>query len=97
MCDEWLGNLNNGKLNGVIFLDVRKAFDSINHDLHTITYIHTNIHTFFIGSSPQRGYRSHVAHQEFVPVATLETVYKGLVQPYFEFGPPRTLLHIIER
>ena len=93
MCDEWLGNLNNGKLNGVLFLDVRKAFDSINHDLHTITYIHT----FFIGSSPQRGYISHAAHQKFVPVATLETVYKGLVQPYFEFCPPRTLLHIIER
>ena len=30
-CDEWLENMDNGKLNGVIFLDIKKAFDSINH------------------------------------------------------------------
>ena len=28
MCDEWLQNLDNGNLNCVVFLDVRKAFDS---------------------------------------------------------------------
>ena len=28
MCDEWLENMDNGKLNGVVF---KKAFDSINH------------------------------------------------------------------
>ena len=33
MCDEWLENMDNGKLSGVIFLDIRKAFDSINHDI----------------------------------------------------------------
>ena len=33
MCDEWLDNMDNGKLTGVIFLDIRKAFDSINHDI----------------------------------------------------------------
>ncbi|CAH3027020.1 unnamed protein product, partial [Porites evermanni] len=26
--------------------------------------------------------------KNFVPVATLETVYKGLVQPYFEYCSP---------
>ena len=31
MCDEWLENMDNGKLNGVIFLDIKKAFASINH------------------------------------------------------------------
>lgn len=31
MCDEWLESMDNGKLTGVIFLDIRKAFDSINH------------------------------------------------------------------
>jgi retron-type reverse transcriptase len=31
MCDEWLENMDNGKLNGVVFLDIKKAFDSINH------------------------------------------------------------------
>ena len=31
--NEWLENMDNGKLNGVIFLDVKKAFDSINHNI----------------------------------------------------------------
>ena len=33
MCDEWLENMDNGKLNGVIFLDIKKAFDVINHGI----------------------------------------------------------------
>ena len=33
MYDEWLENMDNGKLNDVIFLDIKKAFDSINHDI----------------------------------------------------------------
>ena len=33
MCDEWLDNMDNGKLTGVIFLYIWKAFDSINHDI----------------------------------------------------------------
>ena len=33
MCDAWLENMDNGKLNGVIFLDIKKAFDSINHGI----------------------------------------------------------------
>ena len=33
MCDEWLKNMDNRKLNGVVFLDIRKAFDSIKHDI----------------------------------------------------------------
>ena len=31
--DEWLENMNNGKLNGVVFLDIKKAFNSINHHI----------------------------------------------------------------
>ena len=33
MCDEWLENMDNEKLNGAIFLDTEKAFDSINHGI----------------------------------------------------------------
>lgn len=33
MCDEWLENMGDGKLNGVLFLDIKKAFDSIYHDI----------------------------------------------------------------
>ena len=31
MCDEWLENMDNGKLNGVVLLDIKKSFDCINH------------------------------------------------------------------
>ncbi len=33
MCDHWLENMDNGMLNGVVFLDIRKAFDSIDHSI----------------------------------------------------------------
>ena len=33
MCDTLYENIDNGELNGVVFLDIRKAFDSINHTI----------------------------------------------------------------
>ena len=33
MCDAWYENMDNGELNGAVFVDIRKAFDSINHGI----------------------------------------------------------------
>ena len=33
MCDQWLSDMDKGEINGVVFLDIRKAFDSINHKI----------------------------------------------------------------
>ena len=33
MCDDWLQNMDNGNLNCAVFLDVQKAFDSVNHEI----------------------------------------------------------------
>jgi hypothetical protein len=33
MCDAWYENMDNDELNGVGFIDIRKAYDSINHDI----------------------------------------------------------------
>ena len=33
MCDEWYRSMDQGNLTGVVFLDIRKAFDSINHTI----------------------------------------------------------------
>ena len=33
LCDEILNNMDEGKINCILFLDIRKAFDSINHIL----------------------------------------------------------------
>ena len=31
--NEWLCNIDNGLINDVLFLDIRKAFDTINHEI----------------------------------------------------------------
>ena len=33
MRDEWYQNMDNSKMNGVVFLDIRKAFDSVDHEI----------------------------------------------------------------
>ena len=33
MCDDWLDNMDKGRLTGVVFLDIRKAFDSVDHSI----------------------------------------------------------------
>ena len=33
MCDTLYENMDNGELNGVVYLGIRKAFDSINHTI----------------------------------------------------------------
>ena len=33
MCDARYANMDNGDLDGVVFLDIRKVFDSINHNI----------------------------------------------------------------
>jgi hypothetical protein len=32
MVDDWLSNINAGNLTGAVFIDLRKAFDTVNHD-----------------------------------------------------------------
>ena len=33
MCDQWQTDMDDGKINGVVFLDICKAFDSVNHQI----------------------------------------------------------------
>ena len=33
MCDAWFNNMDNGELTGVVFLDIQKALDSIDHNI----------------------------------------------------------------
>ena len=33
MCDRWPSHIDKGELNGLVFLDIRKAFDSINQKI----------------------------------------------------------------
>ncbi len=33
MASEWANHMNNGQLTGLVLLDLRKAFDMVDHDL----------------------------------------------------------------
>ena len=33
MCDDWSDSMDKGKLTGVVFLDIRKASDSVDHSI----------------------------------------------------------------
>ncbi|XP_044183319.1 uncharacterized protein LOC122963992 [Acropora millepora] len=33
MCDDWSDNMDKGRLTGVVFLDIRKAFDSVDYSI----------------------------------------------------------------
>ncbi len=33
VCDQWLQDMDEGKINGVVFLDICKAIDSVNHEI----------------------------------------------------------------
>jgi len=33
MCDDWYDNMDKGKLTSVVFLDIRKAFDSVDRSI----------------------------------------------------------------
>ena len=60
MYDQWLENMDNGTLKGVIFLDIKKAFDSVNHDI-LITKMIKNFG--IIGMEPN-WFRSYLTKKE---------------------------------
>jgi hypothetical protein len=33
MCNDWLSKMDEGKINCIVSLDIRKAFDSINNEI----------------------------------------------------------------
>ena len=33
MVDDWLLNINSGQMTGVTFIELRKAFDTFNHEI----------------------------------------------------------------
>ena len=60
MCDKWLENMDNGKLKGVVFLDIKKAFHFINHDI----LITKMIEHFGIIGLELNLFKSHLTNKE---------------------------------
>ena len=62
MCDDWYANMDKSELNGVVFLDIRKAFDSINHKI-----LLNNLETQFgISNSELNWFKSYLTNREQV-------------------------------
>ena len=60
MCDEWYANMD--KLNGVVFLDIRKTFDSINHNI-----LVNKLETLFgISNNELKWFKSYLTNREQV-------------------------------
>ena len=60
MCDDWLQNMDSGNLNCVQFLDVQKAFDSVNHEI-----LLNKMHEYFGMSGTQlKWFESYLSNRE---------------------------------
>ena len=60
MCDDWLQNVDNGNLNCVVFLDVQKAFDSVNHEI-----LLNKMHEYFGRSGTRlKWFESYLSNRE---------------------------------
>ncbi len=60
MCDDLLENMDNGKINCVVFLDVRKAFDCINHEI----LLKKMLNYFAISGIPLNWFKSYLTDRE---------------------------------
>ena len=62
LCDEWYENMDQGKLNGVVFLDIPNAFDSIDHKI-LISKLETH---FSVSNTELNWFESYLINREHV-------------------------------
>ena len=59
MCDNWFENMDNGKLTGVVFIDIRKAFDSIDHAI-----LHQKLAYYGVSQLEHTWFQSYLANRQ---------------------------------
>ena len=93
MCDKWLENKSNGKLNGVIFLDVKRAFDSIN----PFILLNKMKQCFGISSIELKWFESYLSNREQLcsineQLSSKKTSTCGVPQPGLYIGSTVVLI-----
>ena len=57
--NNWILNMDNGRANAVIFLDLEKAFDTVNHDI-----IIQKVHCYGITGGELKIFRSYLSNRK---------------------------------
>ena len=96
LCDEWYENMDQGKLNGVVFLDIPNAFDSIDHKI-LISKLETH---FSVSNTELNWFESYLINREHVSLVATHRppppppkIVCGIPQGSI-LGPSLFLLHI---
>ncbi|CAB4016621.1 Hypothetical predicted protein [Paramuricea clavata] len=94
MCDQWLQDMDEGKINGVVFLDICKAFDSVNHEI----LLEKLKPRFGIHDIELKWFQSYLRNRKQVcsvndQTSSARTIICGIPQGYI-LGPLLFLLYI---
>ncbi len=69
MTDKWLAAIDAGRMVGVTFIDLRKAFDSVNHDIllkKLITYGCSRLRSYLSGRSQLVSFKGSTSDMESI-------------------------------